>query len=274
MKNVKRKIILIFILCSFLYCFEQDSIWIKIDDGLFIGNFTANHKSIVSDSKITIVKIDPEIYSLQLLCAKEYEGISLTAKEWCEKFGLMATVNAGMFQADYLSNVGYMKNFKHVNNSSIRTDYYSVSAFNPINQDIPEFRMYDIDNVDMKTIINNYNTVIQNLRLIKRPGENRWSQQAKIWSEVALGEDRDGNVLFIFCRSPYSMHDLNNILIELPIDIVCAQHLEGGPEVSLYLSWNGFNIDKFGSYETSFNEQDKNNHAWSIPNVIGLQKKY
>lgn len=271
--NIKVKIIFMHILCSVLYCSGQDSIWIKIDDGLFHAELLAMNKSIVGDSKITIIRINPKLYTLKLLTSDELKENGLSAKDWVQKYSLICAINAGMFQTDYKSNVGYMKNFEDINNSGIRSDYYSVAAFNPINQDMPEFRIYDIDDVEMKTIINNYNTVIQNLRLIKRPGENRWSQQPKIWSEVALGEDKDGNSLFIFCRSPYSMHDLNNILLELPIDIICAQHLEGGPEASLYLSWNGYNLDKFGSYETGFNQNDNNVEFWSIPNVIGVIKK-
>ena len=90
---------------------------------------------------------------------------------------------------------------------------------------------------------------------------------------MALGEDKQGNILFIFCRSPYSMHDFNNILLQLPINIVCAQHLEGGPEASLYFSYKGIVINKFGSYETQFNKNDNNDHAWIIPNVLGIAKK-
>ncbi|MCD6117454.1 T9SS type A sorting domain-containing protein [bacterium] len=39
-----------------------------------------------------------------------------------------------------------------------------------------------------------------------------------------MGQNKDGNVLFIFFRSPYSIHDFNEILKNLPINIACAQH--------------------------------------------------
>lgn len=93
------------------------------------------------------------------------------------------------------------------------------------------------------------------------------------WSEVALGQDKSGMVLFIFCRSPYSMHDLNNLLLKLPIDMVCAQHLEGGPEAQLYLEYEQTRMEFCGSYETSFIENDSNDHSWTIPNVIGIIEK-
>ena len=66
------------------------------------------------------------------------------------------------------------------------------------------------------------------------------------------------------------MHDLNELLLRLPIDLVAAQHLEGGPEASLSLQRGEFAIALMGSYETGFNENDDNHHFWKLPNVIGI----
>lgn len=178
-----------------------------------------------------------------------------------------------MFLEDYKSNVGYMKNFDYVNNKNISTKYMSVAAFNPKNKKSNPFMIFDIDEVDIEEIIEDYNTVIQNLRLIKKPAENRWAKQIRKWSEVALGQDINGNVLFIFSRKPHTMFDFNNILISLSIDIINAQHLEGGPEASLYFSYNDFTIELFGSFETNFIENDGNDSYWPIPNVIGISMK-
>lgn len=251
----------------------QDSIWVQVDEGLFVGEFVVPQKSIVGDSKFIIIKIDPNKYSFKLLCASKLNHSSLTVAEWCQKYKLIAAINAGMFRADQKTNVGYMRSFDYINNSQVSTKYHSVAAFHPIDKPKPGFRIYDIDEENMKEIIKSYNIVIQNLRLIKRPAQNRWSKQNEKWSEAALGEDKFGNVLFIFSRSPFSMYDFNNILISLPIGIVCAQHLEGGPEASLYFSHRGKEIKSFGSYETNFNENDNNNLYWPIPNVIGFTKE-
>ncbi len=252
---------------------SQDNTWVQVDEGLFVGEFLADKQSIVGNSRITVIKIDPNKYSFRLLCASELNHPNLTVDKWCRKYGLIAATNAGMFQTNYKSNVGYMKNFGHISNPRISRQYYSVAAFNPIDSAKPRFRIYDLDEENMEEIIQSYSTVIQNLRLIKRPGINRWSQQDRKWSEAALGEDRSGNVLFIFSRSPYSMHDFVNILLRLPIDIVCAQHLEGGPEASLNFSHNNMEIRCFGSYESGFNETDENDHFWPIPNVIGIVRR-
>ena len=270
---------LIYISLFVVFCFAsilihaQDPKWQILDEGLYIGKFLPQQKSFLGDSEILIIKIDPVIYSLKLFSASELNHSNLTVKQWCEKYDLIGAINAGMFQTDYMSNVGYMKNFDHLNNHRVNPSYHSVAAFNPVNGNESKFSIYDTDETNIQDIIARYHTVIQNLRLIKSSSRNRWTQQNKKWSEAALGQDKDGNVLFIFSHSPYSMHDLNNILIQLPIDIINAQHLEGGPEASLYFKFNDLEIEAMGSYETGFNENDFNDTFWNLPNVIGFKKR-
>jgi len=111
------------------------------------------------------------------------------------------------------------------------------------------------------------------LRLVKRPGSNQWGQQQKKWSEAALGEDDAGRTLFIFSRSPFPMHDLNRELLAAGIGLVAAQHLEGGPEAQLYVHAGSFEMEMFGSYETSFKENDANSIPWPVPNVLGVRPR-
>jgi hypothetical protein len=247
--------------------------WDEVTKGLYYGEFSSANQSGADDPKITVIKIDPQVYALKLLCAGDLNHSALTARQWCRKYDLVGCINAGMFQTDNRTHAGYMKDFDYVNNGRIHSKYQSVAAFNPVDTSASPFYIYDMDESDISGITDRYHTVIQNLRLIKRPSVNCWSQQNKMWSEAALGQDREGNVLFIFSRKPYSMHDLNRILISLSIDLVCAQHLEGGPEASLYLQTGDVTIEKMGSYETGFNENDHNRHFWPVPNVIGIVKR-
>jgi len=233
----------------------------------------------VGKSEIVIIKIDPNFYNINIFSSEQYNHDNLTVEDWNKKYDLIISVNAGMFKKeDYSSNVGYMKQLNYINNPNIN-HYQSIAVFNPKDSTQDQFKILDFELMngklnrnDIKTVIANYGSVVQNLRLIKRSAENRWTQQPKEWSEVALGEDRDGNILLIFSRSPYSMYDLNNILIDLPINIECAQHLEGGPEASLYLKYKDVELKYIGSYETSFWD-NSNNDFWPIPNIIGITKK-
>lgn len=254
----------------------QDAAWKQIDEGLYYCDFSAPIKSSTGDSKILIVRIDPNIYDFRLLSTSELTpgSLAFTVKEWTVKYKLIAVINAGMFQTDLKSNVGYMKNFGHMNNPRIHKTYSSVFAFNPKKTDMPPAMIFDTDTKDMKEIIVGYHTVIQNLRLIKRPGVIRWVQQDKKWSEAALGQDRDGNILFIFSESPYTMHELSKILLSLPIKLECAMHLEGGPAASIYLRHNGIELGRVGRHElASIVVGDMSNEFLPIPNVIGIVKK-
>lgn len=273
-RRTKSLILLVFLLGFCSNVSEEEPFWIKIDEGLQYNEFISPIKSEIGDSRILVVRIDPRFHDLILLSASEIsKGKEIpTIREWVENNNLIAGINGGMFQKDILSNVGYMKNFGHMNNPRVHKTYASVLAFNPRKDGLPPAHVYDVDTDDMKEIIAGYNTVIQNLRLIKRPGVNRWARQEKRWSEAALGQDQDGNILFIFSQSPYSMHDLGNILLGLPINIVCAQHLEGGSAASFYLRHNGTEIVKRGLHRAS-TVVGSEDLCIPVPNVIGIKKK-
>ena len=78
-----------------------------------------------------------------------------------------------------------------------------------------------------------YDTVVQNLRLIKAPGVNVWSNDAERWSEAALAASGDGLFYLVFCQVGLTMPKFNRLLLSLPLGIERAMHLEGGPEASL-----------------------------------------
>jgi len=170
-------------------------------------------------------------------------------------------------------NVGYMKNFSHINNSYFRKDYKSVFAFNPVNNTLKKVQILDKGCQDLKKSMKNYKTLIQNIRMIDCRQKNVWAQQDKKWSIAAIAVDKSGHVLFIHSRSPYSVHDFNNFLLKSGLNIYNAMYVEGGPEASLYISDKDVQIEKMGSYETGFTEHNKNAVFWPIPNVIGIKKK-
>lgn len=271
--TLRLRFVLIALLCSYFAPAHAQEHWRPIASGLDIGFFKATTYTPVGDSTITILRIDPQLWELQVLGISETgDPEGFTAKQWSEKHGFIAATNAGMFLTDYRTHVGYMRADDHINNQQIN-HYRSVAAFAPSTAGLAPFRIFDLDVDSLHSIDQDYNRLVQNLRLIKRPGQNRWGTQSTRWSEAALGEDGQGRILFIFSRSPYSMRDLNRILLNLPIDLVAAQHLEGGPEAQLYINHGDWLYEAVGSYETDFFESDENIHAWPIPNVLGIVKR-
>lgn len=246
--------------------------WKKVDTGLYIASVDSPLKSGVGDSKITILKINPKHYHFKLISAKETKEANKTAKEWAASRNLIAVINAGMFQEDYKTNVGFMKNYDFINSRRMNK-HNTVTAFNRKTPDVPEFQIIDLKCQDWNILKTKYHSFVQGIRMIDCRQRNCWSQQDKKWSMVVIGMDKKGNALFIFTRSPYSVHDFIDILLQLPLSIYNAMYLEGGPEASFYLNHKGIEIQKFGSYETGFNLNDDNKGYWPIPNVIGIKKK-
>ncbi|MGD0918004.1 MAG: phosphodiester glycosidase family protein [Thermodesulfobacteriota bacterium] len=243
----------------------QDELWKRIDDGLSLSE--------IHSQRLTLIKIDPAYYSFKLLCASENGKLRMTAKRWCQKHNIVSAINAGMFQADGMTNVGYMKNFNHINNPRLNTRYKAVLAFNPVDATVPEIQIIDLKCQDFERLKEKYQTLIQGIRMVSCRQENVWEKQDKMWSIAAFGIDKNGNGLFIFTESPFSVHDFTNILLSLPLSLYNAVYLEGGPEATLYFSGKGVEFEKVGSHETGLNENDFPKIARPIPNIIGIVKK-
>jgi hypothetical protein len=250
----------------------ESSPWRGIDEGLFHAEFGAPPTSSSKD-KISVVKIDPRVYAFKLLSASETGNLRLTAKEWCQRQNLISAVNAGMFQGDGITHVGYMKNFSHINNPRLNRTHNAVLAFNPIDSTLPQIQIIDRKCQDFEIYRERYNTFVQNIRMISCRQENVWSKQEKKSSMVVFAVDQEGSVLFIFTRAPYSVHDFTNLLLGLPLSIYNAMYLEGGPEASLYLDTVRLKLSHVGGHDIGFEENDRNQEFWPIPNVIGFRKK-
>ncbi len=246
--------------------------WKKIDQGLHIGIFEAPQKSILGDSAVTVLKINPDFYSFKVLCSSEHDQKPKTTKQWCEKFGLIAAINAGMFQKDRLTHVSLMKNYDHYNNPRLSKNK-AVLAFNPIDSSLPDIQIIDREFQPFEKLKDKYHTLIQNIRMVTVKQKNVWSRQEEQWSIAAMGIDKQGNVLFIFSRSPYSVHDFINILLALPISLYNAMYLEGGPTASLYFKHKEFEKELHGGYELGIETKSDDNRAPAVPNVIGMVQK-
>ena len=247
--------------------------WKNVEEGLFLGQFEPLHETLIEDSKIFVLKINPRYYSFKLLCASELGKTRFTPKEWSKKYNLIAAINAGMYQQDGLTNVGYMKNYLHLNNPRMNSTYKAVLAFNRVDVNVPEIQIIDLKCQDFEKLRPKYQTFVQGIRMISCNQENVWSKQDKRWSQAVLGIGKEGSVFFIFSEAPYSGYDFNNILLSLDFSIFNAIYLEGGPEASLYFSVAGIALEKVGIYGMGLNGSVVRSSAYPVPNVIGITKK-
>jgi uncharacterized protein YigE (DUF2233 family) len=239
-----------------------------LEPGLELLVFDAPQKSFLGDSKIHVARIDPAKWRLRILTAGETGAPPMTAKEWAQTYGLRAVINAGMFHPGG-QPVGHMKSRAHVGQPRIIKDR-TVFAFDALDPALPPAQIIDRDCQDFDALRPKYAALLQSIRMVDCNRRNVWSQQKRRWSTAALGMDRKGRVLFIHARSPYSVHDFTDMLLALPLDLRNAMYLEGGPEATLYVKAGGMELERFGSFETAFSENDDNARAWPLPNVIGV----
>ncbi len=223
-----------------------------------------------------VVRVDPAKARLRAVMASALDGKPRSAGDYCDARKLAAAINLGMFLDDGKSNVGYARSGDHVNHGRWVKKYQSVLVWGPRKPGLPAAAMIDLDTPDARARIDDYDTAIQNLRLIKAPAQNAWGASGRKWSEAAVAVDGAGRVLFVFARVPHTMQEFNRLLLALPLDVKAAMHVEGGPEASLSVRAPGLtppiSLDLNGSFETGFMENESVVRQWPIPNVLAVER--
>jgi hypothetical protein len=238
----------------------RDRTWRELAPGLELARFSSRNLEAAGDGDVVVLRVDPATWELVYHTAADHDGQNRNVRAWAEILGLSAAINAGMYQEDRRSHVGFLQIDGKVRNAT-PNDYLSAAVCGPRRRGDPAFRIHDLDTTPLDSLRIRYRTVVQNLRLIKRPGDNRWTTRDRGWAEAALGEDDRGRALLIYCQSPLSMHDLNQVLLKLPLGIVCAQHLDGNLPAQLHVRASGTTLTM------------PSGDLPPIPNVLGIRPR-
>jgi len=242
-----------------------EDVWRQLEPGLELARFSTRDTVPDPRGDLVVLRVDPARWSLRVLRADATgEDRPRDTGSWCEEFGLVAAINAGMFQDDHLTHVGFLQCDGVAVNGAANA-YLSATAFGPLRPGDPPFRIYDLDETPLERIAREYACVVQNLRLIKRPRESRWQRRDRRWTEAALGEDGVGRALLIHCRTALTMPDLIDLLLALPLDLRAAQHLEGGGQAQLHIAHPAARGYHSGAEDRWL--------AWPIPNVLGVARR-
>lgn len=249
--------------------------WDKLAEGIEVCETDAPKKSILGDSKITIVKIHPEFFEFHLLTATEHNKVSRPVNEWADSFNLNVVLNAGMYElSNGLINRGYMKNYSHCNNPVFNPSYNSMIAINPVDSTDSRFAILDLKCETWENVKSDYHCFAQGMRMIDCNGEALgWNKKNQSCSMLVAAIDPLGNIYYIFSRSPYTHNEMIGFMLDFPFELTNAIYLEGGPETSLYIKVGDRIIEKVGSYVSQTYPNDNNDHFWKLPNVIGLRLK-
>jgi phosphodiester glycosidase len=245
--------------------------WKALQAGVDYATVRVAEKPTYGDGLLHVVRVDPAKAALQAHASSLDRVEPRTAAEWAKRKNLAIVINAGMFDVhNHLTHSGYFRIGDHTNSSRWVRKYQSVLLI-PRSGQSSSARLIDLDGEGVPDF-SEPGVVAQNLRLIKSPGTNVWAENGRQWSEAAIAMTSGGAILFVFSRTPFTMHELNAKLLALGLGVVSAMHAEGGPEASLSIHAGGVDLDLCGSYETGFVETDENHEQWPIPNVLGVER--
>jgi len=225
----------------------------------------------VPNPTLTLVRIDPRKYAPRLFTAAEHDG-PRTVTAWAKQFGLIAVVNASMYDQSGKS-VSFMVDGERINNARDDARFGGLLAFGEDRDaSVAPIAMVgrSCSQVDVAALRKGYRTVIANYRLLDCAGAPISWKDEKAYSAAAIGMDRDGWVVLAHSRAPYRMEAFARVLGAPELRIVSAVYVEGGPEASLLVEADGLSVREVGSYESHFREDDGNTAFWDIPNVIGF----
>mgnify|MGYP001269681339 CR=1 FL=1 len=255
---------------------KRTLLWKPIQKGIRYTRVRIPGAKNTKDPYLHVVRVEPNQVDFHIHRAHLSTKRLLTAKQWAKRLGVPVVVNMGMYQRDLRSHVGYLRRGKKVYQRRWRKTYLSVFAFGPRKKGIPAATILDLDQKGTKQKLKLYHTVIQNLRLIKASkgrGVGVWSQKKRRhWSEAALGLDKKGRLLILFSHVMMNMWRWNRFVLSLPLGVLRAMHLDGGPPASVTISTSSFQYHGHGGGAGIFSRYPRFRQV-PIPNVIGISAK-
>lgn len=222
---------------------------------------------------VDLVRADLRHHALRIVTSTR-DGDPRPAPRWLEDLALVAAINAGMFHEGGAS-VGMLLDGDHENQPRDNKRLGGYLAFGPrdaaaapvviTGKDCPGF--------DLDALRATYRSVAQSYRMLGCSGEALAWADPKHYSAAAIGLDRDGRVVLIHARAPFLMRDLSRALARPELRLAGALFVEGGPEATVAVDGAAGDLLRIGSFETGFVEDDGNDRAWDVPNLIALSAR-
>jgi hypothetical protein len=244
--------------------------WQLLEPGLELGFLLPPPP--LADGLVRVLRIDPERFDLRLVAASAHDRRNRTAREWCAAHGMVAALNAAMYQEDHSTSVSLMRTRTHTVNPRLTRDR-AVLAFDRRDPDAPPVKIIDLECEDFRTWEPRYGSFVQSIRMLSCSRQNVWQQHHRKSSAAAVGIDGAGRVIFVHSRIPSTIHDLIDALTQLPLDLTGLMYAEGGPEAQLYVRGQDRDFEFVGTFEGDTAGIDDELGAWPVPNVLGIVRR-
>ena len=127
----------------------------------------AHRTSIIGDSNLTVLRIDPTRRGFRVLAAKAVSSRMKKADQYAKDHQLVAVINASMFLADGRTSTGLMRDGDVVNNTKVHPDFGASFVFGPKEQGLPPVQLVDRCAVPgWLELIDSYETVVRVHRML------------------------------------------------------------------------------------------------------------
>ena len=140
---------------------------------------------------------------------------------------LAAAINASMYLPDGSTSTGYMRHGEHVNNPRIAGRFGAFLWPGQNGWGLPRAAIIDRDMPDWRKILEDYDLVVQNYRMINSKGAFSGRPAARLYSISAVAQDGKGRILFLHSRSPVEAYSFAQQLLHLPPDVRTVMYVEG-----------------------------------------------
>ncbi len=277
---------------------QNSILWEELEKGL---NYSTIKLKNTQDADLAVLRIDPqrftfELYSIseaiehqQAESTQDVSNTSLqsppamahekpapypqTLEQWAKKHNLLATINASMYLPDGKTSTGHMRKGAHINNKHIAKGFGAFFLANPLPEykgNIPEARLVGRETQDLDTLLKQYSTVVQNFRMMDAQGKILWTKEGRKHSIAAIGQNTQGEILFLHCQKALTAHDFVAAILELPLNVQSLMYVEGGVQAGLALQHAKKTAFFGGEHASQF---FTGSMAVALPNIIGIRPK-
>ena len=242
--------------------------WKALEPGLYYAEFDRGDES---GSAVVILRFDPMLFTFSLHMVSEEGQPPRTLRQWADKHNLVAAINASMYLPDGRTSTGYMRHGEHVNNRRVVGRFGAFFVAGPDTTVLPSAALLDRETEDWQERLSHYSVVVQNYRMINSQRRILWSPGGPLYSISAVGQDGEGNILFIHCREPIEAYSFASLLLHLPIDVRTVMYVEGGAQAGLALRTSLYSRVWEGRHMADFLITGKVNAT--LPNILGVTRR-
>lgn len=221
--------------------------------------------------RVAVVRLSPAVFDFVLCAVGRGRHPPLTLRQWAQREGLEAAINASMYLPDGVTSTGYLREGAYANNTRLARRFGAFFVAGPDDAALPAATIIDRDEPDWQARLARYRLVIQNYRLISGDGRILWKPGGPRSAISAVGVDAEGQILFLHCREPLDAYSFADGLQRLPLRLRAAMYVEGGGQAGLVL--------RAGSLEREFNGRSAaeflpaGSIRAALPNVLGARRR-